>query len=158
MPHKDWRTRWEKSRERMLKNQRAYRARNKERILATLKDKRANDPDFRARKRESDRRYRLANPDRAKNADLVKKYGITLEQYREMKAAQGGRCAICERVPVGEGKRGTLAVDHCHATGCVRGLLCESCNRGIGLMGESVAALTKAALYLQRAETIRESA
>lgn len=59
---------------------------------------------------------------------LKKNYGLTPEQYDEMLERQGGGCAICGKPP------GDIAlhVDHCHDTGRVRGLLCFSCNAGLG--------------------------
>jgi hypothetical protein len=77
---------------------------------------------------------------------LKKKYGITDETYAEMLESQGGRCAICAR-----GCRRRLAVDHCHATGRVRGLLCASCNLGIGKFGDSPELLLAAAIYVEAA-------
>lgn len=59
---------------------------------------------------------------------LKAKYGITVEQYERMLASQGGGCAICGRPP-GQTKH---AVDHCHASGRVRALLCAACNRSLG--------------------------
>ena len=56
---------------------------------------------------------------------LMTLYGITLAQYASMLKRQGGRCAICGRPP----KRRNLDVDHDHATGRVRGLLCFNCNK-----------------------------
>ena len=53
------------------------------------------------------------------------KYGITERQYRLMLRRQKGRCSICGTLP----KKRRLAVDHCHLTGRVRGLLCYHCNR-----------------------------
>jgi len=61
---------------------------------------------------------------------LLRQYGITAEQYRVMRAAQGGRCKICGRDPGAK----KLVVDHCHDTGKVRGLLCGACNHGIGFL------------------------
>jgi len=56
---------------------------------------------------------------------IKKKYGLSQEQYLAMLRAQNGRCACCKRLP----KPGRwLAVDHCHETGRVRGLLCNMCN------------------------------
>jgi Recombination endonuclease VII len=52
-------------------------------------------------------------------------YGITAEAYWRLYAAQGGRCAVCQRA---NGKSKRLAVDHDHVTGRVRGLLCTTCN------------------------------
>jgi hypothetical protein len=79
-------------------------------------------------------------------------YGLTPEQYQDMLAAQGGVCAICGLdEPNAHGRTGTqfrLSVDHCHDTGRVRGLLCQKCNRAIGLLGDNVDLLRKAIAYL----------
>lgn len=56
---------------------------------------------------------------------ILKTYGLTLEQYEALHEAQGGVCYICQRAT---GKVRRLAVDHDHATGYVRGLLCKPCN------------------------------
>jgi hypothetical protein len=61
-----------------------------------------------------------------------------------MVASQGGRCAICGETPE------RLVVDHCHASGMVRGLLCQSCNFGIGHLRDSVERLQSAIQYLKR--------
>lgn len=67
---------------------------------------------------------------RRRNRLLLKRYGITLEQYEEMLSLQGGRCKICERLPVDDkGEPVIFFVDHCHATFRVRGILCFVCNR-----------------------------
>ena len=63
-----------------------------------------------------------------------------------MKRKQEGRCAICGEEP--STKRG-LAIDHCHITGKVRGLLCHGCNIGIGSMKDSAVLLLKAIRYLE---------
>jgi hypothetical protein len=55
-----------------------------------------------------------------------KRYGLTQAQFDAAVAAQGGRCALCPKEPT--------CVDHCHATGTVRGILCESCNMLLGLL------------------------
>lgn len=70
-------------------------------------------------------------------------YGITVEQYDAHVAAQGGTCAICGTAP-----EQRLAVDHDHDTGAVRGLLCFTCNAGLGLLGDSVVRLARALAYL----------
>jgi Recombination endonuclease VII len=82
----------------------------------------------------------------ARDRDLRKNFGITLEQYNDLLTAQDGRCAICHRHGDWTGRR--LAVDHNHATGKVRGLLCGSCNRGIGFLDEDIKVLEGAIAYL----------
>lgn len=74
-------------------------------------------------------------------------YGLTLEEYGSLFVAQAGACAICKRHEDLPGA-GLLVVDHDHATGKVRGLLCSKCNAAIGLLGDSVRNLASAILYL----------
>lgn len=84
---------------------------------------------------------------------LLKSYGISMDEYREMLAGQGGVCAICGGVNK-DGRQ--LFVDHDHATGEVRGLLCNLCNRGIGNMRDSIELLQGAIEYLARVGLARE--
>ncbi len=80
------------------------------------------------------------------NAAVLRKYGMTPADYLVMFDAQSGVCAICERA-CSSGKR--LAVDHCHGTGKVRGLLCGRCNMSVGQLRHDPALLRKAAAYLE---------
>jgi hypothetical protein len=74
------------------------------------------------------------------------KYGLTLEALTAMHKQQGGRCGACEQPhPIDE-----MKVDHDHATGQVRGLLCHGCNVSIGLLRDSPERARKLALYLER--------
>lgn len=59
-------------------------------------------------------------------------------------------CACCEKIVLSESD---LKIDHCHETGAVRGLLCHSCNVGIGGLGDNLDGLKKAAYYLLRASS-----
>ena len=72
---------------------------------------------------------------------------ITYEQYEEMVESQNGRCAIC-KTDVNQFDKG-FCVDHCHDTGKIRGLLCTSCNMGIGNLKDSAVLLRRAADYLE---------
>lgn len=72
---------------------------------------------------------------------LKKRYNINHEIYNEMLEKQNGKCLICE-------KEDKLVVDHDHATGEVRGLLCDVCNRGIGYLQEKNENLWNSILYL----------
>lgn len=145
------RDRWGKVITQRNANQRAYTARNRERLSAARKERRATDKAYRERKLAIDRAYRQRlGPDGVRDRQLRCKYGISLADYRAICAAQGGRCAICEQVPYGTGKSATLHVDHDHVSGLVRGLLCDSCNRAIGLLGERLSVLQRAMHYLAR--------
>jgi hypothetical protein len=70
-----------------------------------------------------------------------KKYGITKEDFEEM---YDGHCHICT-LPIGW----DCHIDHCHETGKVRGLLCNTCNKGLGLFKDSIANLYAAIMYLK---------
>lgn len=74
-------------------------------------------------------------------------YGITAEEYQAIYEAQGGCCYICQRAKGNARKR--LSVDHDHATGEVRGLLCTPCNQDVlGHLRDSREALQRAVDYL----------
>jgi Recombination endonuclease VII len=94
--------------------------------------------------------YRPYNYVGLDNRDAVirKQYGITLDQYNQMLADQNHKCAICGNEDEVEGRK--LAIDHCHKTGKVRGLLCGKCNRGLGLFYDNLELLQNAISYLAR--------
>ncbi len=100
------------------------------------------------------RAYRIANPRAEKNRNLRKSYGIELSEYEAISASQGGMCAICgggETSVCHHNKRlRPLAVDHCHTTGKVRGLLCSACNRALGGFKDSPEILRAAIAYLEK--------
>lgn len=82
---------------------------------------------------------------------LRRHYGIGLAEYEVMFVAQEGRCAICRQEETAldhKGRARLLAVDHCHATGKVRGLLCHLCNNGLGAFKDQRARLVAAIAYL----------
>jgi hypothetical protein len=82
--------------------------------------------------------------------DLMKAYGITQDDYNGILEFQNYRCAICKGT-VEEKMKGNkkhLCVDHDHKTGKVRGLLCDPCNRAIGLLEDHYAVLQNAYRYL----------
>ncbi len=87
---------------------------------------------------------------------LKHKYGITVDQYDQLLAEQGGGCAICGVAGPEAARWGVLVVDHDHETGKVRGLLCSNCNCAIGLLGDSPELLTKAAGYLSAELPLKE--
>jgi hypothetical protein len=105
----------------------------------------------RACEKAASRRWALANPEKVKATNrrttLRRWLGLTEEQYDALLHAQSGRCAICRRTSA-EVPGGRLHVDHCHATGRVRGLLCSPCNTAIGLFYEDPSRLIGAIAYL----------
>lgn len=86
-----------------------------------------------------------------KDYDLKRAYGITLEDYENMFTKQKGCCKICNThiSKINKGKKKNLCVDHCHDTKRIRGLLCDSCNRGIGLLKDDVNVVKSALQYLE---------
>lgn len=90
-----------------------------------------------------------------KYPNKFRRYGISPEQFVEMYVAQDGRCKICRRrrAPFGNA-RDSIAIDHCHATGKIRGLLCNDCNRGLGSFVDNPEFLRSAIGYLANALTI----
>lgn len=77
---------------------------------------------------------------------IRRQYGISLDEYNEMLENQRYKCAICGNEDEVEGRR--LAIDHCHETNKIRGLLCGKCNRGLGLFYDNIDLLEKAKQYL----------
>lgn len=101
---------------------------------------------------EYQREYRRRHPDRVRNTELKKRFGITLNDFNRMLEGQGGVCAICKQPETAKSKDGTarhLAVDHCHKTGAVRALLCTCCNMAIGQL-ERRGVLAACAEYLRK--------
>ena len=86
---------------------------------------------------------------RAKDKWTLKKrtarHGISEEDFWSMYENQDGSCVICDKAIQAEDS----AIDHNHQTGEVRGILCKSCNRGLGLLGDSVENLKRAVEYLK---------
>lgn len=97
-------------------------------------------PEEAAQHRAYQKAWYRNNPDKVK-AQRLKKYGLSLEEFRARLEAQGGLCAICRIAPA-------EAVDHDHATRQVRGLLCHHCNHGLGKFRENVTILENAIRYL----------
>jgi hypothetical protein len=93
--------------------------------------------------------WREANPEQygrvSRNATYKRKYGITLDEYDAMWSVQNGTCLICDE------HHDRLFVDHDHATGEVRGLLCNQCNLCLGHARDTPELLRKAATYLEGA-------
>ncbi|WP_239404651.1 endonuclease VII domain-containing protein [Frankia sp. Cj3] len=91
-------------------------------------------------------------PNRRRDQQL-KKYGLTAAEYDHLLAAQRGGCAVCATKTPGNRRTRAIrafAVDHDHVTGQVRGLLCQGCNRAIGMLKDDPDVIAAAARYVAR--------
>lgn len=77
---------------------------------------------------------------------VLKKYGISKEDYEILAKSQENKCFICFKLPIGKFR---LSVDHCHLTGRIRKLLCINCNTILGLAGDDENILYKCINYLK---------
>ncbi len=97
--------------------------------------------------------YSLRNPEKVAlkvRKRNLKKFRLTIEDYENLLQSQNGVCAICKQA-CATGRR--LAVDHCHQTGNVRGLLCGKCNRGLGYFKDDASLIYQAYNYLSQLKT-----
>lgn len=134
----------EKNREKLRIRAQEFRNNNPERVKQYTKtSNKRNAKSHRA----NARKWNKANPDRRREYALKRKFGITGLQYEEMLKGQNGKCAICEIAKCKSGR--AFAVDHDHATGAVRGLLCKDCNLLLGRAGDRVPVLKAAIRYLE---------
>lgn len=101
-------------------------------------------PEVIARRKKYTTKYSFENQ--------LKKYGLTTKYYYRMLKQQGGVCAICgnNETIKQNGKVINLAVDHCHKTGKVRGLLCGRCNLTLGILKEDISLLYNYVEYLKQ--------
>lgn len=84
-----------------------------------------------------------------KDKQLHRKFGVSLKWYTKQLASQGGVCDIC-KLELDSKRYKHLAVDHCHTTGKVRGLLCTTCNTSLGGLKDSPQNLLNAINYLDK--------
>ena len=110
------------------------------------------DAENKDRRKEWKKKWKKENPEKIKEhsrkAQLKRKYGITLEKYKELLWLQDGHCVFCDRTPDQE-RYGVLCVDHDHKTGKIRGLLCITHNRALGVFGDNEEGLLKALRYVR---------
>jgi Recombination endonuclease VII len=94
--------------------------------------------------------WRTRNPEQHKKLErksyLKKRWGLSVEEYQKMSEAQDHKCAICQQV---ETENRSMAVDHDHKTGKIRGLLCRPCNTSLAQF-ENTDSLSRAVEYLNR--------
>lgn len=126
-----------------------YKEKRNKYIREYQRNKWHTDPIWREKRKQS---KLMLDFDRRKAYWLKTKFNLSLASYQALLTAQNGVCAICHQPErYGSVKRGVnqLSVDHDHKTGEVRGLLCQSCNRALGLMADDPDRLMAAATYLK---------
>lgn len=100
----------------------------------------------------SNRNYKVEHRTEYLNSRYKTLFGITLAEYEQLSVKQEHKCAICGEPEVAVHRAtnvtNKLSVDHDHATGVVRGLLCNRCNTAIGSFRDSIELLRKAMVYL----------
>ena len=117
--------------------------------------KRMATPEAKARALANRRLLTATDPERLRRYNLraaMKKYGVTLDWFESKLAEQAGRCMVCGETPPPGGVKAAarLHVDHDHATGAVRDLLCTRCNQGLGYFRDNPDLLRAAAEYIER--------
>lgn len=102
---------------------------------------------WRQQQRVYKEKFRQRHPERVKLSDRkqnLKHFGLSIDNYTQLFEAQEGLCAICQKT-----QKRKLAVDHNHASGTVRALLCITCNLGLGAFSENTQSMRRATLYLR---------
>lgn len=122
---------------------------------AYLREYNKKNPEIIKKIRENNKKWRqeyYKRPEiqrKNRNAQLKKDYGISLEEYENILESQGGVCAICSGDEISNRNR-FLCIDHCHDSNKIRGILCNRCNRAIGLFKDNPEILMKATKYLEK--------
>jgi hypothetical protein len=101
------------------------------------------------KRNEKDKARNKRNPDKKRNSKLKQLYGITLIEFTDMSIKQNDKCLICGKHKL-DNKNSKLFVDHCHKTGKIRGLICDRCNKCLGLMEDDIELLQGAIEYLKK--------
>lgn len=110
------------------------------------------NPRYRKKETQEERTIRLRKQYRSEH--LKKKYKITKEEYNYLLTTQQEKCAICGKGINNSIRR--LAVDHDHKSGAIRGLLCASCNIGLGCFKDKIKNLQEAIKYLKNSRKSNE--
>ena len=114
----------------------AHKKEIRKHIITHKEERKATVKKYNNKNRENYRKHRLKT-----------KYNITIEQYNFMLEKQNGCCNICKKHQ--DELKNILAVDHDHATGKIRGLLCMKCNRALGAYNDNIDILLNAIEHLK---------
>lgn len=128
----------------------ANRETQREKNRIRIAELRAKDPQlFKERANEWMRTHRDRTKQHQRKKYLKSAYGIAPDVVASMFDSQAGLCAIC-CCRLGSDSKSAMHIDHDHATGVVRGLLCVRCNIGIGMFDENADSFQRAIAYLKR--------
>lgn len=126
-------------------------AKNKNKVQARQKKYRQDNKEKESLRHKSHYEKNKHNPEflhKQRGHFLKRHYGITIQDYDDIYIEQGGRCAVCGTHQSKLDR--SLAVDHCHSTKIVRGLLCHKCNIGIGCFNDDVNLFKNVVKYLEK--------
>lgn len=102
-----------------------------------------------------EKRHKLYNSpewkSKLRDSHLKSKFDLTHIDYQNMLESQGGVCKICKRHRLASNK-GHMVIDHCHETGVIRGVLCNWCNRALGLFEDNIELFQSAIKYLMESK------
>lgn len=121
-------------------------------VLSRRKEKKRIYDKGRRERLRAEGKLKKNDPQVQREQMMKRKYGMTIKDYDDMVQSQNNQCAICFALGSKE-RNGRLVIDHCHASGKVRGLLCNKCNLLLGHADDTIERLERAILYLsQRGE------
>ena len=139
---------YQRNKEKIKAAAKAYREANKEE-LKRKRDEKFSDPAKRQEKIDQQRKWQKNNRRQKSDLEASSKYGISLEEVQRLRSIPN--CEICgvevEHYSPNWSHAGNI--DHCHATGKVRGMLCSRCNKGLGSFLDNPATLQQAIHYLE---------
>jgi hypothetical protein len=130
------------------KNTNSYQSKCKECQYSLRKKRYWSTPEDKRKKLAREKMKKLVESGWTREYRMRTRFGISIEEYEKMLSEQNGGCAICGSF-INNNLRKNLAVDHCHNTGKVRGLLCHKCNSGIGFFDDDINLLENAISYLK---------
>jgi hypothetical protein len=128
-------------------NQRRRYAANPEKYSAVARQWSKNNPE---KRNATKRAWYKVNSDKHKAYQRKGMYGIVDSEVRKLLETQNNSCSICEKIFIPGNRQTSFHVDHDHATGKVRGLLCGKCNSALGFLDDSFSLCIRAADYIRR--------
>lgn len=138
------------NRDKRIETSTRWKEKNRERANAWERADRAKNPE---KYREREKKYKKRNWAKLSVHESLRKLGLTNEQFILMNEKQQKKCAICGREERRIGRGGEiarLAIDHCHISGKIRGLLCHACNVALGSFEDNIEIIKSAIQYLEK--------